>query len=188
MDEDKKKKKKQKKKNKSNRVADERVEKAGGACSEEFQGSQGTDGISNNATRTLEAASKDKDEGEPRDLEKNEYDLQLCAPDTQEKFEKISELKDALEREVAYSQSLRIRLGFLEEQMTKRTIVEASTEEEIKRLKDEKKSQMQKEIPCGSYDSTSNQRRWDDELYVAPSCICFDVGGTTAIQVMKGLP
>lgn len=164
MDEDKRKKKNKKKKNKSNKAAEEFAVKAEGASLEEFQRLQGTytsSIINDDSILTTESKSKQNGqdargpadfssveqaaEPETRDSEKTEYNVEPFTAETDEKLQKYYEMKNALQRELAYSQTLRSQLALLEEQMTNCTVSEASKEEEIKRLKDKFKLQMQKE-------------------------------------------
>lgn len=164
MDEDKRKKKNKKKKNKSNKASEELAIKAEGASLEEVQGLQGTNtsSIINNETildTELESKQNRQNahgpadfssgeqtaEPETRDSEKTDYNVEPFTAETDEKWQKYFEIKNALQRELAYSQTLRSQLALLEEQMTNCTVSEASKEEEIKRLKDKFKLQMQKE-------------------------------------------
>lgn len=165
MDEDKRKKKNKKKKNKSNKSSEEFAVKAEGASLDEIQGLQGrnTSSIINDKIISATELESEKNgqnahgpadissgehttELETRDSEKTEYNVEPFTAKTDEETQEYSEMKNALQRELAYSQTLRSQLALLEEQMTNCTVSEVSLEDEIKKLKEEKICWLQKEV------------------------------------------
>lgn len=164
MDEDKRKKKNKKKKNKSNKSSEEFAVKAEGASLDEIQGLQGrnTSSIINDKIISATELESEKNgqnahgpadissgehttELETRDSEKTEYNVEPFTAKTDEETQEYSEMKNALQRELAYSQTLRSQLALLEEQMTNCTVSEVSLEDEIKKFKEEKICWLQKE-------------------------------------------
>lgn len=164
MDEDKRKKKNKKKKNKSNKSSEEFAVKAEGASLDEIQGLQGRNTSSIINDKIISATELDSEKNgqnahgpadissgehttelETRDSEKTEYNVEPFTAKTDEETQEYSEMKNALQRELAYSQTLRSQLALLEEQMTNCTVSEVSLEDEIKKFKEEKICWLQKE-------------------------------------------
>lgn len=165
MDEDKRKKKNKKKKNKSNKASEEHAVKAEGVSLDEIQGLQGTNtsSIINDEIISASELESEKNgqnahgpadfssggqttEPETRDSEKTECNVEPSTAETNEETQEYSEMKNALQRELAYSQALRSQLALLEEQMTNCTVSEVSLEHEIKKFKEEKICWLQKEV------------------------------------------